>query len=71
MWALHYRFLPEGPLRTVAKPVGVAVVVLCCLAPQPVLTTGIVLAALVALHLLDLHVAERHRPASVPTGGTA
>ena len=61
VWILHYRHKPPGPLRTVAPPVTVALLLLASLTPEPVLVAGIVLAGLVAVNV----VATRDRPAPV------
>ena len=61
VWLLHYRHKPPGPLRTVAPPVTVALVLLASLTPEPVLLAGIVLAGLVAVNV----VVNRDQPAPV------
>ena len=59
VWILHYRHKPPGPLRTVAPPVTVALLLLASLTPEPVLVAGIVLAGLVAVNV----VVNRDQPA--------
>jgi low temperature requirement protein LtrA len=59
VWLLHYRHKPPGPMRTVAPPVTVALLLLASLTPEPVLLAGIVLAGLVAVNL----VVTRDQPA--------
>ena len=61
VWLLHYRHKPPGPLRTVAPPVTVALLLLASLTPEPVLVAGIVLAGLVAVNV----VVNRDQPAPV------
>ena len=41
VWILHYRHKPPGPLRTVAPPVTVALLLLASLTPEPVLVAGL------------------------------
>ena len=48
VWALHYATKNPGPMRTYAVPTGAALILASSFTPQPVLSTGLVLAALVA-----------------------
>jgi low temperature requirement protein LtrA len=47
VWALHAPAKPPGPMKTYVVPIGVVLILLGSVTPQPVLTTGIVLAAMV------------------------
>jgi len=47
VWTLHYATKRSGPMKTYAVPVAVAAVLGASFSPEPVLTTGLVLAALV------------------------
>jgi low temperature requirement protein LtrA len=60
VWGLHARYKPPSLIRTVAVPVGVALILLSSLTSQAVLLTGVVLVALVALNALVA------RPFAVP-----
>jgi low temperature requirement protein LtrA len=77
VWALHWRFKTPGPFRVVACPVTTAVVLLTSWSAEPVLLTGLALAALVAASLVVNRAGERdvavdHEPAAPvgdPVGG--
>ena len=49
VWLLHYRHKSPGPLRDFAVPTAVVLVLVSTALPQPVLVTGVILAALVGL----------------------
>jgi low temperature requirement protein LtrA len=51
LWALHWEAKEPGPLRDVAVPVGLVLILLASWSPAPVLFAGLVVASLVALHL--------------------
>jgi low temperature requirement protein LtrA len=55
VWLLHYRAKAPGPFRTYIPPVAAALVVLASFTPEPVLVTGLLLAALVALSVAVSH----------------
>jgi low temperature requirement protein LtrA len=57
VWALHVRDKPPGPFRLLGGPVSAVLVLLASFTPEPVVVTGLVLAALVALTVV-LHPAE-------------
>src|SRR5918999_1432513 len=48
VWTLHYATKRPGPMKTYAVPIGVALILASSFTPQPVLSTGVVLAALIA-----------------------
>jgi low temperature requirement protein LtrA len=48
VWSLHYATKKPGPMKTYAIPITSALVLSSSFTPEPVLTTGLVLAALVA-----------------------
>lgn len=48
VWILHYATKTPGPMRTYAVPTSVVLILALSFTPEPVLGTGIVLAALVA-----------------------
>jgi low temperature requirement protein LtrA len=48
VWALHYATKTPGPMKTYAVPIGGVLVLASGFTPQPVLGTGLVLAALIA-----------------------
>jgi low temperature requirement protein LtrA len=52
VWTLHYATKTPGPMRTYAVPAGVVLILASSFTPQPVLSTGLVLAALVAAALI-------------------
>ncbi|MGO9874675.1 MAG: low temperature requirement protein A [Acidimicrobiia bacterium] len=52
VWALHARYKHTGRVRTFAVPVTAALVLVSSVTPQPVLATGVVLAALVVVDVL-------------------
>ena len=52
VWALHYRDKVPGPMRSYAAPVAAALVLVSSVTPEPVLVSGAVLAALVALSVV-------------------
>jgi low temperature requirement protein LtrA len=52
VWLLNYRAKAPGPMRSWATPLTVALVLASSLTPQPVLLTGVLLAALVAFGLV-------------------
>lgn len=52
VWVLHWRFKEEGPFRAFACPVTAAVVVATSWTGEPVLLSGLALAALVATALV-------------------
>jgi hypothetical protein len=49
VWALHVGAKPPGPLRTFAVPMTALLVLASSFTPDPVLFTGVILAALVAV----------------------
>ena len=49
VWLLHFRRKAPGALRNYAVPVTVALVLASSATPEPVLVTGVLLAALVAV----------------------
>jgi hypothetical protein len=49
VWALHARAKPPGWLRSYAAPVTATLILCSSFTPQPVLVTGLLLTALVAL----------------------
>jgi len=51
VWALHARYAHVTRLRTFAVPVAAALVVASSVTPQPVLATGVLLAALVVVNV--------------------
>jgi low temperature requirement protein LtrA len=66
VWSLHYRLKQPGPLRTYTVPTAAVLIVASSLTPEPVLATGAVLAALVALGAVLTHL---HQPLQrVPVG---
>ena len=52
VWALHAPYKPPGPLRSFAAPVGAAAILAATASGQPVLASGLILAALVAAGVL-------------------
>jgi hypothetical protein len=48
VWILHYATKAPGPMKTYAVPVGAVLILASSFTPQPVLSTGIVLAGLIA-----------------------
>src|ERR687893_650655 len=52
VWALHWRFKAPGPLRTIGCPLTTAAVLAASWTGEPVLLSGLALAALVAVSLL-------------------
>ena len=52
VWALHLSAKPRSRLRTLAVPVTAGAIVASSATPQPVLATGILLAALVAVNTI-------------------
>ena len=65
VWVLHAPFKPSTPLRNNGPPAGIAAVLISTFSPEPVLVTGLILAVLVALRLV-----ERAHTAAV-AGGAA
>jgi low temperature requirement protein LtrA len=52
VWVLHSRAKAPGPMRTYVPPVAAALVVLTSFTPEPVLATGLLLVAVVALGIV-------------------
>ena len=52
VWGLHWRFKAPGPLRTIGCPLTTAAVLAASWTGEPVLLSGLALAALVAVSLL-------------------
>jgi low temperature requirement protein LtrA len=52
VWGLHYRDKDAGPLRSYVPPLGAALILATSVTPEPVLGTGIVLAAMVAFSVV-------------------
>jgi low temperature requirement protein LtrA len=48
VWALHFRHKVPGPMRNFAAPVAAVLIVASSFTPEPVLATGLIVAALVA-----------------------
>jgi low temperature requirement protein LtrA len=48
VWVLHFRHKVPGPMRTYAVPAAVVLILASSFTPEPVLATGLLLAALVA-----------------------
>jgi len=48
VWTLHYATKAPGPMKTYAVPVGAGLILASSLTPEPVLSTGVVLAGLIA-----------------------
>jgi low temperature requirement protein LtrA len=63
VWALHARYKPPSLLRTFAVPVTATLILFSSATTEPVLATGMLLAALVAVSVL----VNRPRPAVAPT----
>jgi low temperature requirement protein LtrA len=59
VWALHFRHKVPGPMRIYAVPVTAVLILASSFTPQPVLATGVVLAAMVGAAV----VADCFRPA--------
>jgi low temperature requirement protein LtrA len=53
VWLLHAPFKPPSAIRNYGPPAGIAAITLSALSPQPVLVTGLVLAGLVTLRLVE------------------
>jgi low temperature requirement protein LtrA len=49
VWILHYRYKRPSIFRTIAVPIGIALIVASSATPQPVLWTGVVMLALVVV----------------------
>jgi low temperature requirement protein LtrA len=52
-WVLHAPFKPSTLLRNYGAPAGIAAVLISTFSPEPVLVTGLILAVLVALRLVE------------------
>jgi low temperature requirement protein LtrA len=48
VWTLHYATKAPGPMKTYAVPIGAVLILASSFTPQPVLSTGILLAGLIA-----------------------
>jgi low temperature requirement protein LtrA len=70
VWGLHARYKPPSLFRTIAVPVGVALILLSSLTPQAVLLTGIVLVALVVLNAVVAHPFAVEREGGPGAGST-
>jgi low temperature requirement protein LtrA len=55
VWALHARYKPKGLWKVVAVPVSVLLILATSAAPEPVLTTGIIMAVLVGSSVAVYH----------------
>jgi low temperature requirement protein LtrA len=53
VWVLHAPFKPPTVLRNFGPPVGIVAILLSALSPQPVLLTGLILAVLVVLRVIE------------------
>jgi low temperature requirement protein LtrA len=52
VWTLHYSAKRPGPMRTWAAPIAAALILGSSVTPEPVLATGLILAALVAASVI-------------------
>ncbi|MEW6477257.1 MAG: low temperature requirement protein A [Actinomycetota bacterium] len=52
VWMLHYATKTPGPIKTYGVPVAVGLILSSSVTPQPVLATGLVVAALVAVAVI-------------------
>jgi hypothetical protein len=50
---MHSPFKPSTVVRNYVPPVGIAAILLASLSPEPVLVTGLILAALVTVGLVE------------------
>jgi low temperature requirement protein LtrA len=66
VWALHYATKTPGPMRTYAVPIGVALILASGFTSQPVLATGIVLAALIAAAVIARCFEPAERVSTLP-----
>jgi low temperature requirement protein LtrA len=48
VWTLHYATKSPGPMKTYAVPIGAVLILASSFTPQPVLSTGVLLAGLIA-----------------------
>jgi low temperature requirement protein LtrA len=66
VWTLHYATKTPGPMKTYAVPVAVSLILAASFSAEPVLVTGLILAALVAAAVI----ARCFEPASPPAPDT-